>query len=499
MSSHPRRADARGPRSASGFDHLGVPGPIADALSRRGIDEPFPIQAATIPDALAGRDVAGKAPTGSGKTIAFGVPLAAGVRPAQPGRPTGLVLAPTRELAVQIAKELRPLVEAVGASVHAFHGGVRFEPQLRALRDAVTIAVACPGRLADLVQQGRVELGDVRFVVVDEADRMADMGFLPEVRRILEMTAQKRQTLLFSATLDGEVEVLVREYQTNPVRHEVEVASGPVAHLAWRVAETARTETAAEVLRRSGPSIVFTRTRHGADRLTRRLTVAGVKAVAIHGGRSQAQRSRALADFRTGKVTALVATDVAARGIHVDDVACVLQYDLPDDPKDYLHRSGRTGRAGSAGTVVSFVQPRQKGAVAALAKATKLPLEVTDVDLDALGAPHTDTQEARHEAKPEPGTDRKRTAKRPAGPPRGRGGPKRPPHRGQGRPGGAPGSKQRGQGGPPGGATAKPAGSRGKPVRTGGKPGGSGYKAKGAGPRPGSKPARSAGPKGRGR
>ncbi len=486
MATHPRRADARDRRQSAPFEHLGVPGPIADALERRGIEEPFPIQAATIPDALAGRDVAGKAPTGSGKTIAFGVPLAARVSPARPGRPTGLVLAPTRELAVQIAKELRPLTEAVGATVHAFHGGVRFEPQLRALRDAVTVAVACPGRLADLVQQGRVDLADVRFVVVDEADRMADMGFLPEVRRLLQLTSSDRQTLLFSATLDGAVEVLVRDFQRDPVRHEVEVESGPVRHLAWKVAETARTETAAAVLTRSGPSIVFTRTRHGADRLTRRLVVAGVRAVAIHGGRSQAQRSRALADFRTGKVTALVATDVAARGIHVDGVACVLQYDLPDDPKDYLHRSGRTGRAGSAGTVVSFAQPRQKGAVTALAKATKLPLEVTDVDLDALGAPQTTASAAvpRSEPQPAAGPDRKRTPRRPAtqGAPRGRGNtPKRP--RGKGHSAAAPGSK--------------PATSRGKPARTGGKPGGPGYKAKGSGRRAGAKPAKPAGPRGR--
>ena len=358
------------------FDALGVDDDILALLQRRGIEHAFPIQAATVPPALAGRDVTGQAPTGSGKTLAFGLPMVARTTTAAPRRPKALVLAPTRELAAQIVAELSPIGALRGLRFQSFYGGVGFEQQLRALRRGVDVAVACPGRLADLVSQRAVDLGDVELVVVDEADRMADMGFLPEVRRLLDATSPKRQTLLFSATLDGDVDVLVRRYQHDPVRHQVTPpARGPVDHELWLVDDKDRTERSAELLARSGPSIVFTRTRHGADRLAKRLERAGVPAATLHGGRSQGQRDRALEAFRHGEVRALVATDVAARGVHVEGVACVLHYDMPAEAKDYVHRSGRTGRAGAGGLVISLAVPAQRReADALLRRADASPL-----------------------------------------------------------------------------------------------------------------------------
>ena len=295
------------------FATLGVAADLVAVLVDRGITDPFPIQVATLPDALAGRDVAGRAPTGSGKTLAFGLPVVSRIRRAKPGRPRALVLAPTRELAAQIAAELAPLAAARGRRVQSFYGGTSFGPQRKALRRGVDIAVACPGRLADLIAQGSVSLADVDVVVVDEADRLADMGFLPEVRRLLDATRADRQTLLFSATLDGDVDVLVRNYQRDPARHEVVPdEAGTVDHHLWLVGEAERTERTAELVMAAASTMVFTRTRHGADRLVKRLGQAGVSAALIHGGRSQAQRDHALDAFRRGRVRALVATDVAA-------------------------------------------------------------------------------------------------------------------------------------------------------------------------------------------
>ncbi len=365
------------------FSDLGVaPRAISD-LSARGISAPFPIQAATLADALAGRDVAGRAPTGSGKTLAFGLPLVERCGSASPHRPAGLVLVPTRELASQVASELVLLGRAHGRRVATVYGGVGFGPQRRALRSGVDILVACPGRLADLVNQGDVDLGHVRVVVVDEADRMADMGFLPEVRRLLDLTPSDRQTLLFSATLDGDVDVLVRRYQRDPVRHELAGRDGErpeATHLFWRTTRDDRVEHCAAVAIAAGPTIVFCRTRHGADRTARKLTNAGVESVAIHGARSQGQRDRALADFVDGRALALVATDVAARGIHVDDVAAVVHFDPPADAKDYVHRSGRTARAGAAGVVVSLVTTGERAAVAKIQRALDLPTGIGDPD-----------------------------------------------------------------------------------------------------------------------
>ncbi len=350
---------------SSTFADLGVPADVIALLERDGITAPFPIQEATLPDALAGRDVSGRAPTGSGKTLAFAIAIVealTGASGSKARRPRGLVLVPTRELAAQVCAVLGPLAKARGLTVVAVYGGAGYGPQLRALREAVDILVACPGRLEDLIDRRDVNLGDVSIAVVDEADRMADMGFLPAVRRILDQAAVDRQVLLFSATLDGEVDVLVRRYQKNPVRHEVELAeasSGEVRHMFWRVDRADRVQLAVKVVAGHETSIIFCRTRHGADRLSRQLVNAGVHAVALHGSRTQVQRDRALQAFHSGAARVLVATDVAARGIHVEKVACILHFDPPSDHKDYVHRSGRTGRAGADGTVISLVTPDQ--------------------------------------------------------------------------------------------------------------------------------------------
>jgi superfamily II DNA/RNA helicase len=343
------------------FADLGVPAPLCDRLAELGIAEPFPVQAATLPDALAGRDVCGKAPTGSGKTIAFGLPLLARVGKAAPRRPRALVLVPTRELAAQVEDQLSQLSAGGPTRIVAIYGGAGMQQQIRALQRGVEVVVATPGRLKDLLDRGSLRLDDVEIAVVDEADRMADMGFLPEVRRLLDKVRDDRQTLLFSATLDGDVDVLVKGYQRNPARHEavsLEV-QGEVTHRFWSVAHGDRVAVATAIVERSFPAIVFTRTKHGADRLAKQLTKAGVPSVAIHGDRSQSQRERALDDFGRGRSTVLVATDVAARGIHVDGVACVLQFDPPAVDKDYVHRSGRTGRAGAHGTVITLVTPEK--------------------------------------------------------------------------------------------------------------------------------------------
>jgi superfamily II DNA/RNA helicase len=345
------------------FRDLGLPDAIVGRLERQGKHEAFPIQAAVIPDALAGRDVAGRAPTGSGKTLGFGLPVVARLVDARPKRPVALVLAPTRELAEQIMAELLPFAKAAGHDAASVYGGVGYGGQRKALDAGVELVVACPGRLEDLLQMKAVDLRDVTTVVIDEADQMADMGFLPAVRRIVGQTAPDRQVLLFSATLDGPVATLVAEYQRDPVRHEVG-PKGPdvraAQHHFWVVEREDRVATTAEVIQRLGSTIVFTRTRHGADRLAKQLGRNGVTAEPIHGGRSQGQRDRALAAFKKGQASALIATDVAARGIHVHGVNAVVHYDPPAEDATYLHRSGRTARAGALGTVVSLLDQSQK-------------------------------------------------------------------------------------------------------------------------------------------
>lgn len=340
------------------FATLGVPDDIVERLDIEGISSPFPIQSATIPDALAGKDVLGRAPTGSGKTLAFGIPMVVRLKKARPHKPTGLILSPTRELAEQIRRELEPLAQTRKRSVHAVYGGVGFGAQRKALQRGVDMLVACPGRLLDLIDQGEVDLDQVSYAVVDEADRMADMGFLPVVKRLLDQTNKDRQTVFFSATLGKEVQVLTDRYQRNAVTHEVGEKKPDMTRMTHRFVRIDRSEKvglAAHEIRNHGQTIVFCRTRHGSDRVARQLKKFGVKTGVIHGRRTQNQRDNALKAFVEGKTQALIATDVAARGIHVDGVDCVVHFDPPEDDKAYTHRSGRTARAGASGTVVSFI------------------------------------------------------------------------------------------------------------------------------------------------
>ncbi|MEM9036070.1 MAG: DEAD/DEAH box helicase [Actinomycetota bacterium] len=371
------------------FASLGVRPRLVEALGWQRITEPFEIQALVVPDGIAGLDILGRAPTGSGKTLGFGVPTLdrlAELPRAQVRRPRALVLSPTRELAEQIAQELTPLADAVDRRVLAVYGGVNIAGHIRALGAGVDLLVACPGRLLDLIDQGAVDLGDVVVAVVDEADRMSDMGFLPDVRRLLDRTGKRRQTMLFSATLDDEVQVLVERYQRDPVVHEVgevEPDLTTMEHRFIQVDRSIRPKVAADLVAAAGSTVVFTRTRHGADRLAKKLRQQGVTADHLHGGRSQAQRDRALQGFVDGRVQALVATDVAARGIHVDDVACVIHYDPPADHKDYVHRSGRTARAGATGTVISILDPSQLQDSAKLRRALGIDAEVEPTPEDA--------------------------------------------------------------------------------------------------------------------
>ena len=365
------------------FAALGVPADLASVLERRAITTPTPIQAASLPDALEGLDVCGCAPTGSGKTLAFGLAMVVRTSPAKPRRPHALVLVPTRELAAQVAEELSALAGVRRLRVTAVYGGAGYDHQRRSLARGADIVVATPGRLEDLLGAGHLSLAEVGFAVVDEADRMADMGFLPAVRRLLDAARPDRQTLLFSATLDGDVDVLVRRYQRNPRRHSVtrEEDGAKVEHLFWRARRERRIELTAGLIEHHDRALVFCRTRHGADRVARQLGAAGIDTAAIHGSRTQRQRERALAAFKSGRIQALVATDVAARGIHVDSVPCVVHFDPAGDHKDYAHRSGRTGRAGAPGTVVTFVADEHRRAVRTLQRAAGLPEGVDQPDL----------------------------------------------------------------------------------------------------------------------
>ncbi|WP_420638426.1 DEAD/DEAH box helicase [Candidatus Poriferisocius sp.] len=330
---------------------------LATSLQERGIHTPFPIQALTIPDALAGRDVCGKAKTGSGKTLAFGLPLVENLSHAERRRVRGLVLVPTRELAVQVAKELRPLARVRGLELAPVYGGAAMEAQIKQIKAGLDIIVATPGRLIDLIDRQVVSVAKLEVVVVDEADRMADMGFLPQVEWILRHVDSRHQTLLFSATLDGAVDGLVRRYQTNPVRHEVQsrqVTVDEMQHRFVAVHEMDKVKVAAAIIRASNRTLVFSATRHGCDRLSRKLKAEDVRAEPIHGDLRQKARERSLARFSSGDIQALVATDVAARGLHIDDVDVVIHYDPPPDHKTYLHRSGRTARAGESGMAVTL-------------------------------------------------------------------------------------------------------------------------------------------------
>ncbi|WP_426566315.1 DEAD/DEAH box helicase [Angustibacter sp. McL0619] len=361
--------------AAPSFADLGVDARLVRSLAERDITAAFPIQAKTLPDSLAGRDVLGKGKTGSGKTVAFALPtvtaLAASGRARRPGRPRALVLLPTRELASQVAETITPLAKALGLNVTTIFGGVGQNPQVSALRAGVDVLVACPGRLEDLIGQGRVHLDAIEVTVLDEADHMADLGFLPGVKRILDKTPRGTQRLLFSATLDNGIDVLVKRYLSNPVTHAVAPVKADTAAMEHHVLAVDK-EHKPDVVRAlaggQGRSLLFMRTKHTAKKLAKQLTAAGIPAVDLHGNLSQNARERNLAAFTDGSVKVLVATDIAARGIHVDDINLVVHVDPPAEHKAYTHRSGRTARAGAAGVVVTIMTPDQHGDVRTLTR-----------------------------------------------------------------------------------------------------------------------------------
>ncbi|MCP3797867.1 DEAD/DEAH box helicase [Allokutzneria sp. A3M-2-11 16] len=353
------------------FAELGLPEVLVERLAKRGIVDAFPIQAATLPDSLAGRDLLGRGQTGSGKTLAFGLPMLVTLASGRtkPMQPRGLVLVPTRELAMQVRDSLNDLAEGLGLRCNIVVGGTSFPKQVAALRRGVDLLIATPGRLSDHIRQGTCSLGDVQITALDEADQMADMGFLPQVRELLDQVAPGGQRLLFSATLDGDVDQLVRRYLTDPVTHSTAPSSASVStmdHHVLLMSNDDKLDVVAEVGAREGRTIMFVRTKHGVDRLTKKLRSVGVKAGGLHGGKTQGARTRTLGDFREGVTTCLVATNVAARGIHVDDVSLVVHVDPPLDPKDYLHRAGRTARAGQAGVVVTLALQAQRRSVQAM-------------------------------------------------------------------------------------------------------------------------------------
>ena len=367
-----------------GFDELGLPTSLVSALRRAGIETPFPIQAATIPDILTGRDLLGRAATGAGKTLAFGLPLIARLdgTTSAPHRPRGLVLVPTRELAMQVGDAIAPLAASRNLRLKVVAGGMPIVKQINALDRGVDILVATPGRLIDLIERRSCTLAGIEMTVLDEADHMADLGFLPVVRQLLDLTPAGSQRLLFSATLDGDVSTLVQAYLTDPAVHALSQATASVdtmAHHVFRASHESKVGLAAEIAGRTGRTLMFVRTKHGADRLSRQLGRVGVATGVLHGGRTQAQRNRALLAFRDGSVPVLVATDVAARGIHVDDVSLVVHVDPPQNGKDYLHRSGRTARAGQSGVVVLLATPVQEREVRRLLNEAGVRAEHRDV------------------------------------------------------------------------------------------------------------------------
>ncbi|MFD0518879.1 DEAD/DEAH box helicase [Paractinoplanes durhamensis] len=362
---------------------MGVPVELTRVLARDGINAPFEIQSATIPDALAGRDVLGRGQTGSGKTLAFGLPLLARVAQggrAKPHHPKALIMVPTRELAMQVADALQPLGRSVGVFLKTAVGGVPYDRQMDALRRGVEVIVATPGRLGDLIERGACNLDEVEVTVLDEADQMADMGFLPEVTELLAKTPEHAQRLLFSATLDGDVDTLVKRFMHDPVTHSTDPSEASVStmdHHLLLIPPAEKFPITAAIANRTGKTIVFARTQMGVDRLVEQLRQVGVRAGALHGGKTQRVRTRTLAEFKEGRTNVLVATDVAARGIHVDGISLVVHVDPPKDPKDYLHRAGRTARAGESGAVVTLVLPKQRRSTQAMmGKAGVAPSEV---------------------------------------------------------------------------------------------------------------------------
>ncbi|QQD76047.1 DEAD/DEAH box helicase [Curtobacterium sp. YC1] len=406
------------------FSDLGVPAPMVSVLADQGKDTAFPIQADTLPDSLQGKDVLGRGRTGSGKTIAFAIPLAARLaasgRKRRAGRPRALVLAPTRELATQIDATLAPLAKAMGLNTTTIFGGVGQGRQVDALRGGVDVVVACPGRLADLMQQGHVNLGDIEVTVLDEADHMADMGFLPGVTKIMQATPEQGQRLLFSATLDNGVDKLVKKFLHNPVMHSVDDETSPVeamTHHLFEVADAdAKKQLVTTLASGTGRRILFMRTKHHAKRLAKQLTSQGIPAVDLQGNLSQGARERNLAKFSSGEALVLVATDVAARGVHVDHVELVVHVDPPTEHKAYLHRSGRTARAGSSGDVVTVTMPAERRDVAQMMRAAAIkvtPQHVTS-NSPAVTALVGEVAPIRHVAEDQPAQQQRQPKQRSA-------------------------------------------------------------------------------------
>jgi superfamily II DNA/RNA helicase len=406
------------------FADLGVPAPLVEVLSASGITAPFPIQVATLPDSLAGRDVLGRGRTGSGKTLAFSLPLVARLAASdskrQAKRPRSLILVPTRELANQVAAVVDPMARALGMKTTTIFGGVGQNPQVQALAGGIDVLIACPGRLEDLIGQGHCDLGAVEITILDEADHMADLGFLPGVKRLMDRTPKVGQRLLFSATLDNGVDVLVKRYLSNPVTHSVDPAVAPVSTMTHHVLQVQSADKA-EVVRQLasglGRSVLFTRTKHQAKKLAKQLTAQGIPAVDLHGNLSQNARERNLEAFSDGSTRVLCATDIAARGIHVDDVALVVHVDPPAEHKAYLHRSGRTARAGAEGAVVTVATPDQAGEVRTLARQAGITPKVSVVrpgapEITALTGPAAPFVEPAPAPEPQPqgsGSGRRRS------------------------------------------------------------------------------------------
>ncbi|SOE03637.1 DEAD/DEAH box helicase [Blastococcus haudaquaticus] len=395
----PVGADATVLPTDTTFEALGVPAPLVEVLTTSGITAPFPIQVATLPDSLAGRDVLGRGRTGSGKTLAFSIPLVARLAASdskrQAKRPRSLILVPTRELANQVAAVVDPMARALGMKTTTIFGGVGQNPQVQALAGGIDVLIACPGRLEDLIGQGHCDLGAVEITILDEADHMADLGFLPGVKRLMDRTPKVGQRLLFSATLDNGVDVLVKRYLSNPITHSVDPAVAPVSTMTHHVLQVQNADKA-EVVRQlasgEGRSVLFTRTKHQAKKLAKQLTAQGIPAVDLHGNLSQNARERNLEAFSNGETRVLCATDIAARGIHVDDVALVVHVDPPAEHKAYLHRSGRTARAGAEGAVVTVSTPDQAGEVRTLARQAGITPKVSVIrpgapEIEALTGP----------------------------------------------------------------------------------------------------------------
>ena len=360
---------------------------MADVLRDGGIEKPFEVQTKTIPGALEGRDVYCRAPTGSGKTLAFGIPLVTMSPKAEPKRPTSLILTPTRELAEQIRGVLRPLADSIGLRTASVYGGTPYKGQYRRLNKGVEILVACPGRLIDLLERGALRLDDVGIVVLDEADRMADMGFMQPVRSIMDKCKQDKQTILFSATLDEEVSEIVESYQHDPLRVGIgpeEVSMDSMQHFFWKINSRGKAELASYIAEKCGRSIIFCRTRAGVNRLGDEMSEMDLSFTTLHGGMKQKQRDRSMHKFSAGQARVMIATDVASRGIDVDDVNCVIHFDPPDDGKAYKHRSGRTARAGSTGTVVSLVLRSQNRQYKRIQEEVGIRCKMTEPEPEAL-------------------------------------------------------------------------------------------------------------------